>query len=156
MLKELLKKFLLPIRLIFWLYVFLQLNALFVLVPYRNAELMSVFNKHMETVKQYCNSSQYRNPNFFTTVRFGDLSEEIAYCQHKANGFVIVFDKSYWNKVLTDSDKKQVMMHEIVHCIFKQKHINDPRHFMAEFFEPITDAVFEKQVKEYLTTKCNK
>lgn len=133
-----------------------HLNILFILVPYRNKELTVAFEQSHEIVKQHCEKTQYNAPNFFTTIKFGLLKEEIAYCQRKLNGFVIVFDKLYWDFVLSESDKKQVMMHEIVHCFFKQEHVEDPKHFMAPYFEPMTDSVFDKQVESYLKAKCGK
>jgi len=154
-LKELLKKATWVIRVLLWATVLHYVNILFVLVPYRNTELMEVFNEQMTVIKERCEPHKYRNPNFFTTVMFRDLKEEIAYCQHKVNGFVLVFDKGYWDYILSKSDKKQVMMHEIVHCVFKQEHVEDPNHFMAPYFEPMTDAVFDQQVKLYLLSKCS-
>lgn len=156
MLKELLKKLEAPIRLVLWSLIVYHLNILFILVPYRNKELNEVFQQSHQIVKQHCDKSQYNEPNFFTSIAFANLKEEIAYCQRKFNGFVIVFDKAYWNFVLSPSDKKQVMMHEAVHCFFNQEHVDDPRHFMAPYFEPMTDAVFDKQVEDYLKTKCGK
>lgn len=156
MLKELLKKVESLARVVLWSMVVYQLSLVFILVPYRNTELTNAFNAQLEVVKQHCDKSQYNAPNLFTTIKFGHLKEEIAYCQRKLNGFVIVFDRLYWDFILSESDKKQVMMHEAVHCLFKQEHVEDARHFMAPYFEPMTDAVFEKQVHEYLKAKCGK
>lgn len=146
-----------PINLIrsFLLFCILyNLNILFVLVPYRNSELNSVFTENLDVIKNVCDKADYYYPTPFVVIKFSYLLEEIAYCQRKANGFVIVFDKIYWDKVLTIADRKQVMMHEMVHCMFDQRHLPNSKHFMAEFFEPISDQEFKKQVNEYLKNKC--
>lgn len=143
------------VRLILISCILYNLNVLFVLTPYRNSELNAVFTENLSIIETACDKTKYRYPTPFIIITFSNLLEEIAYCQRKANGFVIVFDKVYWDKILTKSDRKQVMMHEMVHCMFNQKHLPDSKHFMAEFFEPISEEEFKKQTDEYLKNKCS-
>jgi len=143
------------IRLVLISCILYNLNVLFVLIPYRNKELNQVFNENLVSIETACDKGEYYYPKPFVVIKFAPLLEEIAYCQRKVNGFVIVFDQVYWDKVLTKEDRKQVMMHEMVHCMFDQRHLPDTKHFMAEFFEPISEKEFKKQTNEYLKNKCS-
>jgi len=144
------------IRFLLWGVVFSYLNAGFILFPSKDKRIEELFNKNLRIIETACSPSQYRKTNIFTTLIVKDLPDAIAYCHKKANGFVIAFDTAYLERILSDLEKDQVMMHELVHCVFDEEHFSDPKHFMAEFFEEIPKETYEIQVEEYLKQKCQK
>ena len=144
------------IRFLLWGTVFSYLNAVFILFPSRDKRVEDLFNRNLRIIETTCAPSQYRKTNVFTSFVVKDLPDAIAYCHKKANGFVIAFDRAYLELILSDLEKDQVMMHELFHCLFDEKHFADPKHFMAAFFETIPQDVYEKQVQDYLNNKCKK
>lgn len=144
------------IRFFLWGTVVSLLNSTFVLVPLKDPRLLDLFNKNMAIIETSCGLTKGTTAPVFTSLVVKRIPDAIAYCQRKANGFIIAFDELYLNRILTDLQKDQVMMHELAHCIFKEKHYSDRSHFMAEYFEDIPKEIYEKQVQQYLNDKCNK
>lgn len=139
--------------LIFILFAY-QLNSSFIIFPTKQWALVEEYDRVIETVRKRCKPEQYYLPDS-VSLEFGQLKEEIAYCQTRLNGFKLVFDKKYWNEYAQPIDRTQLMMHEVVHCIFNQDHVNDSRHFMSPFFIVIPKDVLYKQFDEYLRARCN-
>ncbi len=78
----------------------------------------------------------------------------MAYCHWKKNGFMLVFHRRFWN-TLNPTEKKQLMMHEMVHCMFRQDHFYGIKHhFMAPEFVPIPEPNLTAQFNDYLYQKC--
>jgi hypothetical protein len=132
-----------------------QINMTFILFPRKNVKLNLEFEKVMEIVKKHCEPSQYYLPQSIT-IEFDRLYEEVAYCQRRINGFKLVFDERYWNNMLAPIDRTQLMIHEMTHCLFKQDHVSDPKHFMAPFFYSIPEDVLYVQFDEFLRGRCGK
>lgn len=143
------------IRLILLTLILAQFNQLLVLFPHKDKTLEKEYEKVLTIVKTHCSPDQYYLPPN-VTVEFDKLYEEIAYCQIRLSGFKLVFDKSYWTNNLNEIDRTQIMMHEMTHCLFRQKHVEDPRHYMAEFFVSIPQEELDRQFSNYLQTRCKK
>lgn len=141
------------VRALLFFTLLLQTNASFIIFPTKEWALKEEFDKVMDVVKTHCRPDQYYHPDSIS-LEFSKLKEEIAYCQIRINGFKIVFDKHYWNEYTLPIDRTQLMMHEVSHCIFRQEHIEDTRHFMAPFFVPILEPELTRQFHDYLKAKC--
>lgn len=142
------------VRFLLWGIVFSYFNAVFVLFPSRDKRLEDLFNRNVGIIETACKNTKHRKPNVFTMLIVKRMPDVVAYCQKRLNGFVIAFDAAYLDYMLSDLEKDQVMMHELAHCIFDEKHNPDPRHFMAEYYESIPKETYEKQLREYLESKC--
>ena len=132
-----------------------QTCALPICFPVTITSLEKEYEKVLKLVKTHCSVGQYHLPPN-VTVEFDKLYEEIAYCQIRLSGFKLGFDKSYWTNNLNEVDRTQIMMHEMTHCLFRQKHVEDPRHYMAEFFVSIPQEELDRQFSNYLQTRCKK
>lgn len=143
------------VRLLLLSLILAQFNQLLVIFPHKDPVLEKEYEKVLTIVKTHCSPDQYYLPRN-VTVEFTKLYEEIAYCQIRMSGFKLVFDKRYWLTYLNEIDRTQLMMHELTHCLFKQKHLEDPRHFMAEFFVSIPEKELNRQFNDYLQTRCKK
>jgi len=132
-----------------------QINNAFILFSNKDPELEIEYEKILTIVKQHCEPNQYYLPEK-VIGKFDKLTEEIAYCQIRLNGFKLVFDKHYWKDYTLPIDKTQLMMHEMTHCLFKQNHVSDSSHFMAPFFVSIPEAILYKQFDDFLRNRCGK
>jgi hypothetical protein len=66
--------------------------------------------------------------------------------------------KTVSNYLLTFDENKrtQLMMHEMVHCLFNLDHVDDDTHFMSPYMGDIPQETYEQQVKELLLIMCSK
>jgi hypothetical protein len=120
----------------------------------KDPELEKFFNKNLNIINHYCTKDQYRLP-FMSSVTFGkmEIPGAIAYCEPKINGFKLVFDERYWNR-LSNINKTQLMFHEMAHCMFNEDHRDDPNHFMYYSMNDIDALFLAMQVHQYLAVKC--
>lgn len=133
--------------------IFYYLSNIYVLFPFIDSKLEPYFDQNLEEVQSYCDPSQYHLP-FMRSVQFGRTEGDvIAYCEYKRNGYVLVFNRGFWD-TLTEVNKKQLMMHEMVHCLFRQEHFTTPFHFMYYQFVSIPENILNSQTAEYLFRKC--
>ena len=144
------------IRVFFYSFVIFTAAKSVMFSKSQNPNLMIYFNKNLNLIAQYCEKDQYYYP-FMTSVKFGKVPMEsvVAFCDIKTNGFKLVFDKKYWDN-LSELNKTQLMMHEMVHCMFNENHIDDPKHFMYPEMNDLDGLSLAIQVHEYLTSKCKK
>ncbi len=117
--------------------------------------LMPYYNETLSIVRERCTPDQYFFPKI-QGIRFYNAPEdsgEIAICESNKLGFRIGFDRASW-AAASEADRKQVMAHEVVHCLFNQDHVQDAENFMAPYFARMDEAVLLKQLDEYLSNKC--
>lgn len=118
-----------------------------------DADLKDEFNKELVYMQNNC-SKTIKLPKTFV-VQFGKTNDAIGYCQHYLNGFRIVISPWYWNRYLNKLGRHQLLLHEMMHCIFKVGHKEDPNHFMAPEYEYIKPIELDRQVKELLKEVCD-
>lgn len=153
-LKEFLQEYKLYIRVFLYSLAFFIFTKITTLSTKKDPELEVFFNKNVNVINHYCTKERYRHP-FFTSVVFGDMeiTGAIAFCEPKVNGFKLVFDKKYWNR-LSDINKTQLMFHEMAHCMFNEDHYADPNHFMYFSMNDMDGLTLAIQVHQYLSFKC--
>lgn len=93
-------------------------------------------------------------------VNYGDLSKDGAIGQCKLlNGHLpeIRVSKEYWD-IANESDREQLMYHELFHCILKLKHDNTKLSIMNEYhlFEGVYKANKESLLNDAFNRKKNK
>lgn len=88
-------------------------------------------------------------------VQFGKTGDAIGYCQKYLNGFKIVINAWYWNNYLDTLGRHQLLLHEMMHCIFNVRHFEDKHHFMAPELDYIKIDELDAQVKALLKQKCS-
>lgn len=154
--KEKQKKLINILRAVLYIVAIFEIFYLFLLFPKRDPELMLEFNGVKQLIDQYCKPDQYYFPMPFISVKFDNLStEELAFCRKQLNGYSLVFDKKYWYIMLSHADRRQLMAHEMMHCLFGQPHVDNEKHFMAPYFYSLSEEELQTQLVDYLNLKCN-
>lgn len=121
-----------------------------------NDEIKPYWDKEITTIQANCKKPVKLPLTVY--VDFGDSEGAIAYCQRFTNGFKIIIDKNYWDLILDRPGKRQLLLHEMMHCIFKVGHIeDDATHFMAPVFYPLKENVILIQLADLLAKneRCN-
>jgi hypothetical protein len=143
------------LRVLLLTLVMLPITPLIAITTTKNETLMDYYNKTLGVVAQYCDKTKYFNPNLIT-VNFDNLSEDIlGECRLQLNGYTLMFDKKKWTN-LSESDKNQLMIHEVTHCIFGMGHVNDPTHYMNPFMMYLDSSVVDAQFRALLIERCGK
>ena len=121
-----------------------------------NEELKPYWDNELVEIEKTCGKQGVLPQRIL--VDFGDTEDAIGYCQRLPNGFKIIINKNYWNKRLDQLGKRQLLLHEMMHCIFKVSHnLKDANHFMYPEYSPIKEEELLSQVAATIkeSGKCN-
>lgn len=125
-------------------------------LKYINPELKPYYNNFMATAKQYCPEKDLNIP-----VKMDiDISDKVdagilGYCvQYKHMFYYISINKSFWDQSPI-SDRYQVMMHELTHCVMGEGHSEDPDSYMYYSINYLTTEETEQQLTDFFNEKCN-
>jgi hypothetical protein len=116
--------------------------------------LAPYFGVVAETVFQQCKKGQYYLPETIQ-VQFEKMKPNTyGYCRRGFNGFRIAINPITWYSELNEVDRYQLIIHEGVHCLFREPHRDDKEHFMYAYFRVIDREVLWKQFNEFIKTRC--
>lgn len=121
-----------------------------------NEDLKPYWDNEIMEIEKTCGKLRILPSKFL--VDFGDTEDAIGYCQRFSNGFKIIINRNYWNKRLDQTGKRQLLLHEMMHCIFKVDHnLRNPSHFMYPEYSPIKEDELLLQVAVTIkqTGKCD-
>lgn len=104
-----------------------------IVVPKRNyhPELNPYIDQYMEILQEPCMPDQLNYPGntyagfvsgFINPVTAGTCTRTKAFWQ-------INISRPVWDK-LRESEKRELMFHELSHCILWKNHVENPRHYM--------------------------
>lgn len=119
--------------------------------------LKPYFNNVMMEVTTRCNKGQYYLPDPHQVVFENMDINTYGYCSRRLNGFKIAINKKVWETELEDeADRYQLIIHEAMHCLFREPHRNDPDHFMHANFNKIPGSKLAIQFWSYLDSNCKR
>jgi len=118
-----------------------------------NKDLVSYWDREISTIKNTCKAGISMPTN--VSVNFGETDDAIGYCQKYSNGFKIVLNEQYWYHNLDGSGKRQLLLHEMCHCIFNIKHNSDEKHFMYPEFTKIDENTLLNQLEGTIKSSSN-
>ena len=119
-------------------------------------ELKPYYNEYHHLLDKNCPTKKYNKTNRFIIELVDDMREEhnwLGVCEQKVNGFSIKIDKGYWDTAV-DSDRRQLMFHELAHCLIYKDHVDDPNHYMDATFGSLPEDVYMKQAIEDIQEAC--
>lgn len=136
--------------------LYFQVDKHYLLDEGVNNEISNHWTSEIQTIEKTCGKKVILPRKVL--VDFGDTEGAIGYCQRFINGFKIIIDRHYWNVILDEAGKKQLLLHEMMHCIYKIDHNKkDPGNFMYPEYTRISDPELMKQLHELLkeTKNCD-
>jgi hypothetical protein len=79
----------------------------------------------------------------------------IGLCTRRPGSAVVAIDPIYW-MISNDLVQKQLMYHELTHCLLDVAHIIDPRrsHYMGPYMEDLTEEELLEQTVEIMKEVC--
>lgn len=115
--------------------------------------------EYFNLIKYNCPTLEFFYPSR-VEIKFGDLPEGvIGLCEANSVKFKVTIDEEFWNRkeVLVDkeSDRYQLVMHELTHCMLRLDHIDIGTHFMASYLLPIKKEKTKEQLTEIIKVLCN-
>lgn len=136
-------------------YSILNLNFVFayqsvdpILEPY-------VFD-YYEIFKERCPNKAKEAGNMYS-IQFVDKNDDwIGVCMFRFNGYKIYINKNWWDNTAIEQDRRQLMYHELAHCVIDKMHVNDPNNYMYPSIQPLYYEDYIKQVESDIDAYCAK
>lgn len=127
---------------------------------YKNVDpsLQDFVSGYYELVNKDCSDPAKYNSSSFYSIQFITLDKDdstIAYCQIKNLGYDIRVNRNYWNE-MNVADQRQLMYHELAHCVVYRDHVNDESNYMNPYFYAIPYSKYIKQVVADIKEQCPK
>jgi hypothetical protein len=136
------------------LFVWISSIILFFMLPINNIdkELQSYYKEYMDLAKSQCD--KIKPPTQFS-IRFGKLSDDnIGVCTYYVNRREILIDNNYW-RMSNLEIRKQLIFHELTHCILGIDHINLESNYMNPYLLELPEEELYIQVKQNMKAVCN-
>ena len=114
--------------------------------------IIPYYNEFISIVKKEC--PKIETPNQFV-VKFDTLkNEEVGLCYFYAFKREIKIDEFFW-EFASDQSRKQLVFHELTHCILTKHHVEDENNYMYAYLNYLPPDVLIEQVKESARSYCN-
>lgn len=136
------------------LYSWLVLLVAYSYFPFGTSsiELLKYQKDFVSLTKPYC--AKIETPPRFL-IKFGKLSDsEIGVCKVFLFRKEITIDKEYWDKA-SQGIKKQLVYHELTHCILNIHHVDDFFNYMNPYLNEIPETELLLQVEKNAQDYCN-
>jgi hypothetical protein len=127
---------------------------LFISVPIKKVDpsLALHYKEFMDVVQSDCPSLQLPNQ---LTIETGNLTDDnIGVCVVFSFRKHITIDNFYWN-TSNEQTKRQLLFHELTHCVLNINHIESDSHYMNPYIIEIPNEELYKQLKETVKGVCN-
>lgn len=123
-----------------------------------DAELKPYYNEYHSLLEQNCPNKRYNQSHRFIIELVDEIPDDenwIGMCRIKVNGFSISILRGFWNKA-THNTKRQLMFHELAHCLIKREHDEDNvNHYMYPSLSPIQPDLYINQAIDDIIDYCN-
>lgn len=118
-------------------------------------ELRYYTKDYYKLVKSRCPGKARDLTNMYSIDFIDNSKEYIGVCMWRYNGYKIFINREWWNKAI-EPEKRQLMYHELAHCVINKMHINDRQHYMYSYFTPLFYEDYIKQVVSDIDVWCSK
>lgn len=86
----------------------------------------------------------------FKDLKFGELG----LCNYYIFKREIFISKTYWENASLN-ERRQLVFHELTHCVLNIHHVNDPNHYMNPYLNLIPEKDLMDQLKIDIEVACN-
>lgn len=127
---------------------------LFASIPIQNIpdSVYPYYEEYVSIVKKEC--PKIKVPRQLI-IEFNDLkNEEVGLCYLYAFKRKIEFDNFYWQST-SDMMRKQLVFHELTHCILETHHDDSYTNYMNSYVVYIPEEKLIEQVKQNAKAHCN-
>lgn len=119
-----------------------------------DTNLKPYVQSYYKLLDQFCPNKNFEHSKYYT-IEFGNGGDKwIGVCYWKINGYHIKIDKDFWDNEATDSDRYQLMYHEMAHCLIDKDHVDDKHNYMNPGYNHIFYEDMLKQVIEDIKQRC--
>jgi len=136
----------------------LMVGLLLILFPYRKIDkrLEPSVDWVMNIVNEECPKHNYFWPSKIE-IKIEDKPNYsyIGICRKNPLTFIIEVQQ-YFYEMEQEEFIKQLMAHELIHCIFNQDHINEDGNLMNPNFQMVLNGTVEEQLREFARKSCQK
>lgn len=125
--------------------------------PYKNIDkqLQPYYNTYMGLVSLYCPKiKDTLKPQISIYFNYHNDDNWVGICYLYKNKFVVQIDHKYWVNT-TEDDRKEIMYHELSHCVLDLDHSPDPKNYMYAYDSHLTITDTINQVISDIKGKCN-
>lgn len=136
-----------------FLAVWFSSVVLFFILPINNVDkdLNVYYKEFMDLSKKQCNKIQ--KPNQFS-IRFSKLPDDnIGLCTIYIHRKEVLIDENYWS-ISNLETRKQLVFHELTHCILDKHHIDSEDNYMNPYLIELPQDVLYNQVKDNMRLFC--
>lgn len=112
-------------------------------------------NDYFKLLEKYCPEHRYYKTDNYVIELVEDLDKDtwIGVCDSKFNGYHIQIKSLWWEKA-PDYLKRELIYHEMAHCVIFQSHIDDIPHYMNTYFTPLSEITYTKQAIQDIKNYC--
>jgi len=112
--------------------------------------------EYYRKVEANCHPDDYNSSPFYQIKFKPQVDGIIGLCYQKINGYRIEIDPDWWNDPWrTEADRKQLMDHELAHCVIYRPHSDNAQHYMYPSHVNLSEQVENAQVLEDIVNRCN-
>lgn len=122
-------------------------------------QLKPYHDEYFRLIKNNCPSLQFFYPPRIE-IGFGYLKKgTIGLCEANSVKFKITVDTTFWEEkeylMDKESDRYQLIMHELTHCLLRLDHIDAGAHFMSSYLMPLKKETTKQQLIEIIKGLCD-
>lgn len=149
----------LMIRVFIWTslfyYMFIARTLLVISYQKVDPELVPYVAEYKNLLDKYCETKQYNTSNFYSIKLLPKMeADHIGVCYRKFNGYKIEINGEWWNTASED-DRKQLIFHELAHCLIDKDHVEDQTNYMNPFFVSLKYQDLYDQVTLDIYNRCH-
>lgn len=118
-------------------------------------ELRPYVVEYHNLLNRYCTSGNYSHTNHYVIELLDELDkpDQLGLCSFQLNGFHIGIKRSTW-KAMDEDDRRQLIYHELAHCVIDREHDKNPKHYMYYAFSTIPTSALYLQATQDMVDHC--
>lgn len=110
------------------------------------------YKEYISYIPDSCKANILRDNKI--VIRFEKLdSNFIGFCNRMFKRRLILLDSGFWSWT-KETDKKQLLFHELSHCLLNKDHVDNVGNYMYPTQTPILETLFIEQVKLDIQEYC--
>ena len=124
---------------------------------YVDIGLSPYVQEYYNLLHDYCPNKSYNTTVMYNIKIVSDLDDEaIGVCYRFFSGYKILIKKPWWD-MATDANKRQLIYHEMAHCLIYREHeMRDMSHYMYPEFNNILQEDLLIQTVQDIEDFCGK